>query len=114
MRILMLSWEYPPKVVGGIARHVCDLSRALADGGVEVDVITCEHPDAPPEETHGKLRIHRVQVPLGNDFVHWVHNLNAATEAKADELLESSRCGRRRGPVIIHSHDWLSAVAGKG
>lgn len=29
MRILMLTWEYPPRVVGGIARVVHDLSKTL-------------------------------------------------------------------------------------
>ena len=29
MRILMLSWEYPPRVVGGIARVVGELSKRL-------------------------------------------------------------------------------------
>ena len=27
MKILMLTWEYPPRVVGGIARVVNDLSK---------------------------------------------------------------------------------------
>ena len=29
MRILVLSWEYPPKVIGGLARAVADLSGWL-------------------------------------------------------------------------------------
>ena len=29
MKILMLTWEYPPRVVGGIARVVYDLSHRL-------------------------------------------------------------------------------------
>ena len=29
MKILMLSWEYPPRIVGGIARVVHDLSHAF-------------------------------------------------------------------------------------
>jgi len=63
----MLSWEYPPKIVGGIARHVHELSRALAANGVRVDVVTCEHPEAPPEELDGNLCVHRVPVAPGND-----------------------------------------------
>ena len=34
MRVIMLSWEYPPKIVGGIARHVYDLGHALAEEDV--------------------------------------------------------------------------------
>ena len=34
-RILILSWEYPPIVAGGLARHVHKLSEALVAHGVE-------------------------------------------------------------------------------
>ena len=30
MKVLMLSWEYPPKIVGGIARHVEEIAWSLA------------------------------------------------------------------------------------
>ena len=38
----MLSWEYPPKVVGGLARAVADLSQAMAALGHEVSVVTSD------------------------------------------------------------------------
>lgn len=116
MRVLMLTWEYPPRVVGGISRHVYDLSQALAAGGVNVDVITCEHPDTPEFEEDGTLRVHRLPVPQSNDFVHWVHNLNAVTEVKADEILlglKGKNNGSWQEPIVIHAHDWLSEFAGK-
>ncbi|MEM2350676.1 MAG: glycogen/starch synthase, partial [Candidatus Bathyarchaeia archaeon] len=40
----MLSWEYPPRIVGGISRHVYFLSRALASEGCEVHVVTLDFP----------------------------------------------------------------------
>ena len=121
MRVIMLSWEYPPKIVGGLSRHVYDLSHALANQGVQVDVITGDHPDAPSEELNGNLSVYRVPVPPGNDFVHWVHNLNAASEAKITELLNGKKptCGKKpkfqpiTEPTVIHAHDWLSEFAGK-
>ncbi|MER7442674.1 glycogen/starch synthase, partial [Micromonospora avicenniae] len=39
-RILMLSWEYPPVLVGGLGRHVHALSVALAAAGHDVTVVT--------------------------------------------------------------------------
>ena len=50
MKILMLSWEYPPRVVGGIARVVHELSRQLAMQGHDVSVITYREGDTPYEE----------------------------------------------------------------
>ena len=41
VKILAFSWEYPPRVVGGLARHVQELYRAMAKYGDEVHVITC-------------------------------------------------------------------------
>jgi glycogen synthase len=43
LKILMLSWEYPPRIIGGLARHVHDLSVALVQQGHEVEVITGDH-----------------------------------------------------------------------
>jgi len=36
LRVLILSWEYPPIVAGGLARHVSKLAEALVRAGVEV------------------------------------------------------------------------------
>ena len=34
MRVVMLSWEYPPRIVGGISPHVYELSQKLQAKGV--------------------------------------------------------------------------------
>ncbi|MGH2890956.1 MAG: glycogen/starch synthase, partial [Solirubrobacteraceae bacterium] len=40
MRTLTLSWEYPPVIEGGLARHVRKLSENLVAQGIEVHVLT--------------------------------------------------------------------------
>src|SRR6201996_5640282 len=40
MRILMVSWEYPPVVIGGLGRHVHHLSTALVEAGHDVVVLS--------------------------------------------------------------------------
>ena len=47
MKILMLTWEYPPRVVGGISRVVYDLSKTLLKDGHDVTVVTYRDGDAP-------------------------------------------------------------------
>ncbi len=119
MRILMLSWEYPPKIVGGIARHVEELAWALAARGEEVHVVTCEFPGAPAEEEYGGVQIHRVAPYQPTDnFFHWVHQLNAAMRDRARGLLEQWTAGKtplkRRAPkhgVVLHAHDWLACFS---
>ncbi len=40
MRVLIVSWEYPPVIEGGLGRHVRKLSEQLVARGVEVHVLT--------------------------------------------------------------------------
>ncbi|MCL5981126.1 MAG: glycogen/starch synthase, partial [Firmicutes bacterium] len=46
----MLSWEYPPQVMGGLSRHVDDLSQALSHIGQSVSVLTSLGEGTPPFE----------------------------------------------------------------
>ncbi|MFM7320893.1 MAG: glycosyltransferase family 4 protein, partial [Armatimonadota bacterium] len=114
----MLSWEYPPKRVGGIAAALEGLAPALARLGVEVHVVTSGDAGGDPEESPSpNLHLHRVLVTEPcNDFVHWVHRLNAAMESRVDALVSDwarepkGKTGRR--PVVLHVHDWLGQFAG--
>lgn len=120
MRIVMLTWEYPPRIVGGIARHVEELSWALAAQGHTIHVITCEFAGAAPEEQYNGVWIHRVS-PYSptNDFVHWVQQLNAAMHDHAVVLLRQwltdvpdTKRLSQKDAVILHSHDWVAAFSG--
>ncbi len=110
MRVLILSWEYPPLIEGGLARHVRKLSEALVALGVEVHVLTRGHEESPAEEEAGGVTIHRVREPerpreLG-EFVTWVEHMNADMLAAGVEL------GDRFDFDVVHGHDWLVAGAG--
>ncbi len=52
-RVLILSWEYPPLIEGGLARHVRKLSEALVERDVDVHVLTRGGEESPPEEVTG-------------------------------------------------------------
>jgi glycogen(starch) synthase len=110
MRALILSWEYPPLIEGGLARHVRKLSENLVDQDVEVHVLTRGHEESPPEEERGGVIVHRVREPkrpreLG-EFVTWIEHMNADMLAAGVEL------GDRYDFDLVHGHDWLVAVAG--
>ncbi|MCS6923788.1 MAG: glycosyltransferase, partial [Fimbriimonadales bacterium] len=115
----MLSWEYPPRIVGGIARHVQELSEALAAQGVEVHVITALHPEAPDEAVENGVFLHRIGAPppLHGDLLEGVYLMNAAFEARADALLAEWLRGKparaQREPILLHAHDWLAHPAAK-
>lgn len=108
MRVVMLSWEYPPRLVGGISPHVYDLSAKLAARGVEVHVVTKATPLAPDEETEASgVHVHRVHLERDpTSFVEEIRLLNKATDLRCRQLLEEWRPGGE--PTLFHAHDWLS------
>jgi glycogen synthase len=110
---MMLSWEYPPRIVGGISPHVYDLSQQLAKQGIEVHVVTKATPQAPDEEIQPSgVHVHRVHLArTPNDFVHEIQLLNDATEIRVRQLLEDWRPGGQ--PTVFHAHDWLSLDAAR-
>ncbi len=109
--VLILSWEYPPIVEGGLARHVRKLSEALvARGEAEVHVLTRGDEGLPAEQEMEGVVVHRVREPrrprdLG-EFVTWIEHMNADMLAAGVEL------GDRMDFDLVHGHDWLVAVAG--
>ncbi len=108
-RILILSWEYPPIVAGGLARHVHKLSEALVARGVEVHVLTRGARDHVAEELRGGVHIHRVaEAPMPRDldaFVAWVEGMNSHMHAAGRQLAKRLRFD------LVHGHDWLVAGA---
>ncbi|MCA1726317.1 MAG: glycosyltransferase family 4 protein [Actinobacteria bacterium] len=109
LSVALLSWEYPPAVVGGLSRHVAHLAHGLAADGHEVVVYTRGHPDAPPEEDDRGVRVVRVdEYPprIGfDDLVPWVLAFNMSLLHRAELDL------RDRPPDVLHAHDWLVAYA---
>ena len=108
-RILMLSWEYPPVLVGGLGRHVHALSVALAAAGHEVTVVTRHADGAPLEEYADGVRIVRaaedpVTFPLATgSLLAWTMAFNHTLTRAALRAAESG------GYDVIHAHDWLVA-----
>jgi glycogen synthase len=111
MRVLLISWEYPPVIEGGLGRHVRKLSESLVRDGVEVHVLTRGGGRLPAEADQHGVRVHRVQEPPfpkdPSAFVRWVDAMNADMHALAAELCE------RFDFDLVHSHDWLVAGAAK-
>jgi len=106
---LILSWEFPPRIVGGLGRHVYWLSKSLANKGIDVTVLTIGYPDLPEEEMINGARI--IRVPswrfVSPDFLSWVDFVNLEMVKKALELVKKE--GRFD---LIHVHDWLTAFSG--
>jgi glycosyltransferase involved in cell wall biosynthesis len=109
---MFLTWEFPPRVIGGISPHVFYLSKSLARNGVKVHVVTCDFPGALAHETIDGVEVYRVDSYKNPspDFATWVYlmNLNMQKEAAAIAARLPEKID------IFHAHDWLVATAGIG
>jgi glycogen synthase len=110
MRVLMLSWEYPPHSVGGLGKHVSELVPALDHQGIEIHLITPrmrggDHFTQEDEDTY----IYRVEPPHLNwsDFFTVAWQTNLKLQEAAYDLQ-----GRVGQFDLIHVHDWLVGFAG--
>jgi glycogen(starch) synthase len=109
-RVLILSWEYPPIVEGGLARHVRKLAEGLVAQGTDVHVLTRGGGHRPAEEVRHGVTVHRVAEPdFPRDdldaFIAWVEDMNSDLAAAGERL------GERLDFDVVHSHDWLVAPA---
>ncbi len=110
LSILMLSWEFPPFKVGGLAAHVFDLSKVLVKKGYEVHVVTCSFPGTKEYEMVDGVHVHRFDayaIPAP-EFLQWDLNMNLLMEIKSIEIINKFSID------ILHAHDWLVASAAIG
>ena len=107
MRVLVISWEYPPYVVGGMGKHVAELIPQL--GGLTVDgeriyidvLTTAFNSSALVESVTEYLTIYRVDLPQIN-----MRDLYNSVVANNDTLIEAARLlARNHTYDLIHIHD---------
>ncbi|MCX6658776.1 MAG: glycogen/starch synthase, partial [Candidatus Bathyarchaeota archaeon] len=63
MRVLQLSWEYPPKRLGNVADHVSTLAHELVRRGHEVELVVLDDLKQGYEDVSG-VHVHRVANPI--------------------------------------------------
>lgn len=112
MRVLMLSWEYPPVIIGGLGRHVHALATRLVAQGHDV-VVLCRQEAGTDASTHPTtdtvvegVRVVRVaedppHLAFERDLVAWTLAMGHAMIRAAHHLLRGWR------PDVVHAHDWL-------
>ena len=109
MRILLVTWEFPPETVGGVGAHVDGLSKSLAKDGHDVCIFTLAAPGIVEDQVVAGVRIIRADVDLPwfpeNDAVGFVsscnHHITTLLAQLDDWHLD-----------VVHAHDWRSAWAG--
>jgi glycogen(starch) synthase len=109
VRILLVTWEFPPETVGGVGAHVDGLSQSLAKDGHEVCIFTLAAPGIVEDQVVAGVRIIRADVDLPwlpeDDAVGFVSSGNHHITALLAQLDDWR-------PDVVHAHDWRSAWAG--
>lgn len=106
LRVLQVSWEYPPVMYGGLGRHVHALSQALATEGHDVRVLTQGRDTPADPASAGVPQVHRVELGPDGPDVHddtagFVVALQQALVRDGLPLLGDWR------PDVVHGHDWV-------
>lgn len=114
MRILVLSWEYPPYIVGGLGKHVAGLIPAFNElreyhGSLHIDILTTRYAGgAPVEKINDSVTIHRLETDLFDP----VDMYNTVIDSNHQFVGYANRLAQDAPYDLIHVHDWMLGVAG--
>jgi len=109
MRVILFSWEYPPRVVGKLASYVKELALQLAKNGVETFLVTYHDYLAGEFEEEG-VKAFRVTNPVKTHIsvLTWVLTLNQEVERVAANIYY--RSGGRVDVVDVQDWHFIPAA----
>jgi glycogen(starch) synthase len=104
MRVVILSWEFPPRIVGQLADYVKELAVQLVKRDVETYVVTYHDFLMGQYEEPGGVRICRVTNPVRTHIgvLTWVLTLNQEVERAAANIYYNVN----KQVDLIDVHDW--------
>jgi len=104
MRIIIFSWEYPPRIVGKLSEYVKALSSLLASNNVEVNVVTYDDAVTGSSREATGVQTVRVSNPVRTHIgvLTWVLTLNQEVERAAANLYYEAK----KQIDLIDVYDW--------
>ncbi len=104
MRVIIFSWEYPPRVVGYLSGYVSALSTQLASSKVDVNVVTFDDSATGQTQEPSGVKAFRVANPVRNHIgvLTWVLTLNQEIERAAANIYYDSQ----KRIDLIDVYDW--------
>lgn len=109
MRIMMVTYGYPP-VIGGAEQHIRNLSSELVKRGHEVSVVTMWHEGLPEFEIDQNVRVYRIR-----GTVHRIAKIIFKEPGRVysppffdpEMTMIMWNIVRKERPEIVHAHNWL-------
>ena len=104
MRAIILSWEYPPRIVGQLANHVKKLASQLVKNSVEVYVVTYHEFSTGGHDDSDGVKTIRVTNPVHTHIgvLTWVLTLNQEVERVTANIYYKEK----QQVNLIDVHDW--------
>ncbi|MBW6451900.1 MAG: glycosyltransferase family 4 protein [DPANN group archaeon] len=107
MKVMHLTWEFPPNKVGGIASVLENLTKSQLKCGVTPIVVTCAFEGKEGYENYEGVHVYRFNadnIPA-EDFPSWALEMNLLMQRVASDVIN-----KEGGVDLIHAHDWLVAM----
>jgi glycosyltransferase involved in cell wall biosynthesis len=104
MRVIIFSWEYPPRVVGQLSGYVSSLSTQLANNKVEVNVVTYDDSATGQTTEPSGVKTFRVANPVRTHIgtLTWVLTLNQEIERAATTIFYEAH----KRIDLVDVYDW--------
>jgi glycosyltransferase involved in cell wall biosynthesis len=127
MNIVMLVYEFPPRIIGGLGTYAGEISQQLVKLGHDVAVVTMNDGKLPDRETWHGVEVHRpahvdltdsLPALVHEDLRRWGRGLSFFSDIFAYNVIGASKIVNELIPKeqkkvdIVAAHDWLSVVAG--
>jgi len=127
MNIVMLVYEFPPRIIGGLGTYAGEISQQLVKLGHDVAVVTMNDGKLPDRETWHGVEVHRpahvdltdsLPALVHEDLRRWGRGLKFFSDIFAYNVIGASKIvnelvhKEEKKVDIISAHDWLSVVAG--
>ena len=104
MRIIIFSWEYPPRAVGKLSEYVKALSTQLVANNVEVNVVTYDDFFTGSAQEPTGVKTVRVSNPVRTHIgvLTWVLTLNQEIERAAANIYYQAK----KQIDLVDVYDW--------
>jgi hypothetical protein len=106
---VILTWEYPPRIIGDLAHHVDRLTQGLNKAKIPTSVVTCHNSPYSYERRSDLLELFWASNPVEPHIsvITWCLTLNSEIERIVSDIYYS-----RKKIDLLDVHDWHFVSAG--
>jgi glycogen(starch) synthase len=127
LNIALFTWEYPPKIMGGLGTYTYELTRQLVKTEQNISVFTMNDGTLKTRELMNGIEVHRPKLldisdmlpeAVTEEIKRWGPGIKPFSDVMLYNLLVSTKIVNDLIPLerkqfdVLSVHDWLSSMAG--